>query len=256
MFSENGFFHLSGGIRCLFTTSIWQVIERVHVLVDSWFSWRHESPLRLGIRGLRFFRVAATMISKWKYEVKIARILFKFIICLSFERVEKHRMVKSKIFGKLSLNFSFCQGSYLKSDFAWPNSVKVVLRQISIRFEIVIFNNSFTFCLAGFLKPLMISFCSMPWVANSFPLREIIERTSVFCPVCLKKYFRKVDHQLWWVYFEKVAWLLTTDYLKWIRHFAWNLRNVLTEVWKDKKPKKIWTKKKKNVGLVMWSPEG
>ena len=39
------------------------------------------------------------------------------------------------------------------------------------------------------------------------------------------------------VCFVKVAWLLTTDYWKWIRHFARNLRNVLTEVWKDKKTK-------------------
>ena len=29
----------------------------------------------------------------------------------------------------------------------------------------------FAFCLAGFLKPLMIYFCSMPWVAGWFPLR-------------------------------------------------------------------------------------
>ena len=39
------------------------------------------------------------------------------------------------------------------------------------------------------------------------------------------------------VYFADVAWLHTTDYLKWIRHFARNLRKVLTEVWKDKKTK-------------------
>ena len=48
----------------------------------------------------------------------MARILFKFIIYPSYERALNHRMVKSKIFGKSSLNFSFGQGSYLISDFA------------------------------------------------------------------------------------------------------------------------------------------
>ena len=48
----------------------------------------------------------------------MAGILFKFIIHLSYERALNHRMVKSEIFGKSSLNFSFGQGSYLISDFA------------------------------------------------------------------------------------------------------------------------------------------
>ena len=62
---KNGLFQLSGGTSCLFTTLIWQVIERVHVVCSSWFSWRYESLLRFGIGGPRFFpRVAATMISK------------------------------------------------------------------------------------------------------------------------------------------------------------------------------------------------
>ena len=45
-------------------------------------------------------------------------ILFKFIIHPSYERAVKHGMVKSTIFRKSSLNFSFGQGSYLISDFA------------------------------------------------------------------------------------------------------------------------------------------
>ena len=38
----------------------------------------------------------------------MARILFKFIIHPSYERALNHRMVKSKIFGKSSLNFRLC----------------------------------------------------------------------------------------------------------------------------------------------------
>ena len=48
--------------------------------------------------------------------------------------------------------------------------------------------NNFVFCQAGFLKPFMISFCKMPWLAGWFSLREIIKCTSVFHLVCLKKY--------------------------------------------------------------------
>ena len=92
----------------------------------------------------------------------MARILFKFIIHPSYERALNHRMVKSTIFGKSSLNFSFSQSSYLTSGFAKPNSVKFVFLQVSLRSEIIIFNNNFVFCQAGFLKPFMISFCSMP----------------------------------------------------------------------------------------------
>ena len=47
-----------------------------------------------------------------------SRILFKFIIHPSYERVWKNGMEKSTIFRKSSLNFSFGQGSYLISDFA------------------------------------------------------------------------------------------------------------------------------------------
>ena len=35
-------FWLTWGTSCLFTTSIWQVLERLHVVYGSWFSWRHE----------------------------------------------------------------------------------------------------------------------------------------------------------------------------------------------------------------------
>ena len=41
------------------------VHRRVHVVYDSWFSWRHGSTLCFGIEGPRFFsRVVVTMISK------------------------------------------------------------------------------------------------------------------------------------------------------------------------------------------------
>ena len=66
---------------------------------------------------------------------------------------------------------------------------------------------------------------------------EIIKSTNVFYPVCLKKYWKKLDNICDGVYFLKVARLHTTAYLKWIRHFARNLRKVLIEVWKDKKTK-------------------
>ena len=63
--SENGLFQLSGGAKCLFTTSIWQVIDIAHVVYGSWFSWKQGSSPRFGIRGSRFFsRVAFTMILK------------------------------------------------------------------------------------------------------------------------------------------------------------------------------------------------
>ena len=111
---EKGLFQLSGGTSCLFTTLIWQVIERVHVVYSSWFSWRYEPLLRFGIGGPRFYpRVAVTMISKCfvklgtfvyyrKHEVKMTRILCKFIIYPSCERALKNGRVKSKIVRKSS----------------------------------------------------------------------------------------------------------------------------------------------------------
>ena len=121
----------------------------------------------------------------------MARILFKFIIHPSYERVLKHRMVKSTIFRKLSLNFSFGQGSYVILDFAQPKSVKAVLLEVSLGSEIIIFNNNFVFCQAGFLKPFMISFCSMPGVAGQFLLRETIKYTSVFQVHMLKSIIKR-----------------------------------------------------------------
>ena len=59
-----------------------------------------------------------------------------------------------EIFRKSSLNFTFGQGSCLISDFNRPHSNKAAFLQISLRCEIVIFNNKFAFCV-------MSSFCSM-----------------------------------------------------------------------------------------------
>ena len=51
--------------KYLFTTSIWQAIERVHVVYGSWFPWRQQSLLYFGIGGPRLFsRIAATTILK------------------------------------------------------------------------------------------------------------------------------------------------------------------------------------------------
>ena len=100
-------------------TLIWQVIERVHVVYSTWFSWRYESLLLFGIGGRRFFpRVAAIMISKWFCQIaykgallnvmenmmtcmiKMTSILFKFIMYPSCESALKNERVKSKIVGK------------------------------------------------------------------------------------------------------------------------------------------------------------
>ena len=89
-------------------------------------------------------------------------ILFKFIIYLSCERALNNWRVKSQIFRKSSLNFTFGQGSCLTSGFARPNSNKAVLFKVSLRFDIGIFKNNFAFCVAEFLEPVMSSFCSMP----------------------------------------------------------------------------------------------
>ena len=59
--SENRLFQLSGGAKCLFTTSIWQVIEIAHVVYGSSFCAKFDipnSPQSLDIgqnsRGFRF----------------------------------------------------------------------------------------------------------------------------------------------------------------------------------------------------------
>ena len=89
----------------------------------------------------------------------MTRILFKFIIDPSFERVLKNWWVKSKIVRKSSLNLTFAQGTCLISDFARSNSNKTVLFQVFLRFELFIFNNNFVFCM-------MSSFCSMAKIAG------------------------------------------------------------------------------------------
>ena len=139
---ENGLFQLNGGTSCLFTISIWQVTERVHVVYGSWFPWRYESLLRFEIGGPRFFpRVAATMFSHHilkvgiivyfkyyiKYQVKMTRILLKFFIYPSCETALKNGTVISKIVRKSSLTFTFDQGSGFISEFLRSNSNNAAL---------------------------------------------------------------------------------------------------------------------------------
>ena len=111
-------------------------------------------------------------------------ILFKFIIYQSCERALRNGRMKSKIVRKLSLNFTFGQGSCLVSDFAWPNSSRAILVQVFLRFEKGIFNNFFIFC-------------STRWVADWILTREIIKCTNVLFPICLKKYWKKLEKHLW-----------------------------------------------------------
>ena len=117
-------------------------------------------------------------------------ILFKFIIFPSFERALKNGRLKSKIVMKLSLNFTFGQDCCLISDFARLNSNKAVLVQVFLRFEMIIFNNNFVFCM-------MSSFCGMARVAGWILARKIIKRRNMFYPVYLKKYWKKLDKHLW-----------------------------------------------------------
>ena len=137
----------------------------------------------------------------------MTRVLFKFIIYPSCERALKNGRVKSKVFRKSSLKFTFGQGiCCLISDFANTNSDKVVLVQIFLRFEIVILNKNFAFCVAGFQERVISSFCSIAWVAGWILPREIIKRTGVFYPVCLKKYWKKLDkHPRWGLFCESCA---------------------------------------------------
>ena len=64
-----------------------------------------------------------------------------------------------------------------------------------------------------------------------------IKRTSAFYPICLKTYKKKLDKHLWWGLFCESCVITQHRLLKWISHFARNLKKVLTEVWKDKKKK-------------------
>ena len=113
------------------------------------------------------------------------RILFKFIVYPSCERALKNGRVKSKIVRKLSWNFTFGQGSCLISDFSRPNSNKAALGQVFLRFEILIFNNNFVFCMKSY-------FCSITQVAEWILTRELMKRTNVLYPVNLKNYWKKL----------------------------------------------------------------
>ena len=128
-------------------------------------------------------------------------ISFKFIIYPSCERALRNGKLKTKIVRKSSFIFTFGQGSCLISDFARPNSNKAVLVQVFLRFEIVIFNNNFVFCM-------MVWFCSMAQVADWIFTREIIKGTNVFYPECLKRFWKKLDTHLWWGLFCE-SWTIT-----------------------------------------------
>ena len=43
---------------------------------------------------------------------------------------------------------------------------------------------------------MMSSFCSMVWVAGWNLAQEIIKHTNVLYPICLKKYWKKLDKDL------------------------------------------------------------
>ena len=106
-------------------------------------SRRQESSLCFRVGDPRFFpRVATTVTSKHfvklgiivyfriyyrKSEVKMTLILFKFNIYPSCKRALNNGRVKSQVFRKSTLNFTFGRGSCLTSDFARPNSNKAIL---------------------------------------------------------------------------------------------------------------------------------
>ena len=139
-----------------------------------------ESLLCFGIGGPRIFpRVPATMISKrfvklgiivkfwilhkiWsKDDSYIIEVYYLPILWKGLE--EREGEIKNR---RSFLNFTFGQGSWLISAFARSNSNKAVLVQVFLRFEIVIFNNNFVFCMIS-------SFCSMERVADWILAREI-----------------------------------------------------------------------------------
>ena len=86
-------------------------------------------------------------------------MLFTFIIYPSREKALKNGRLKSKIFRKSYLNFTFGQGSCLISDFSRLKPSKAALLQISLRFDIY---KNFAFFVAGLLESVMSSCCSMP----------------------------------------------------------------------------------------------
>ena len=130
--------------------------------------------------------------------------------------------VKSKIFRKSSSNFPFGQGCCLISDFARLNSNKVVLLQISLRFEKVIFNNKYTFCVIGFLEPVMSSSRRIPWEAGWFLqgetlsvqacssriLKKVLEKARIFCEIFAITHhsFLKLNEALCYNFKEGLDW--------------------------------------------------
>ena len=124
--------------------------------------------------------------------------------------------VKSEIVGKWFVSFTFGQDSCLISDFAKPNSNKAVLVQAFLRFEIVIFNNNFVFCMIS-------SFRRMTRVADWILSREIIKNTNVFYPRMFKKVLEKLDKHLWRGIFCESC-MITNHILLKTNHF-------LLEIW-------------------------
>ena len=95
-------------------------------------------------------------------------------------------------------------------------SCDTLLVQVFVRFEIVIFNNNFVFCMIS-------SFCRMTRVADWIFTREIIKRTNVLYPVCLKKYMKKLDKHFWRGLFCGNCTITYNSLLKW--------NHTLLEIW-------------------------
>ena len=120
---SNGFFQLSGGTSCLFNACCLRLL----VFLETWvvapfWHWRS----LVFPKGCCHYDLKAFCISghnnlvkniienmKWRWIVYYLSLLFTYL----YERALNHKMVKLKIFGELSLNFSFGKRSYLISDF-------------------------------------------------------------------------------------------------------------------------------------------
>ena len=109
---------LSGVTSCLFTTLVWQVIERVYVstALDFPGDMSHCLVLAGFFQGL-LPPWSQSVLWNWvkkctfeyyrKYEVKMTRMLFKFIIYPSCERTLNNGRVKSKIGNRLVMTIDF-----------------------------------------------------------------------------------------------------------------------------------------------------
>ena len=96
-----------GGTSCLFTTLIWQVIEKVHVVYSSWCSWRYKSLLRFGIGWPRFFaRVAARIISKEVFLLKQRKWVSHLKICYHYVNLVENARTNFWISSYCTLLFS------------------------------------------------------------------------------------------------------------------------------------------------------